>query len=505
MIIIFYFFSLFFNYIINLNLLQCLEKIFSAIFTFAFESFLSTIIVWFITLVLISLMIFQFVKKLFDKSLTSKIFLRVMIITAITSLYVSLFGVITLSSWVGIMSFYTFVLYIMSENFIGNFWGIKKDNIDNRKIINLNAVILLSIPLLYISISLVNVDNINYLIDKHPSYVKTKLENVETIVNNKYNKSVKLKYTEHGFEYESVNKDAKIKNAKLIIPIESIYVKFNKEDWKIEKVITSSKNKEVDLLLRPNNSFDLTIYLIIGVYRIAVLEVELLILFLGIALINKAIGKAQRERIHKFMYLYFGGEPELYKFQGHWYRIQKYPLESKEYLNSISTFSIVGNELRVLDRHFEIYEKGNQFYLKLDKGKKELKLIWNSDESLEIEGFVFVKNESEKWNKLYTPNKKINKNITYIVSKSYVFLDKNIDTSNDPIYYLNDNCLIESRSKNCNSYRIIKGIPITRETTDLTVKNISGSDSLVNIKIRIIDTNKEKKFLLEEVTEVNRS
>ena len=159
----------------------------------------------------------------------------------------------------------------------------------------------------------------------------------------------------------------------------------------------------------------------------------------------------------------------------------------------------------MLDRHFEIYEKGKKFYLKLDKGKKELKLIWNSDESLEIEGFVFVKNESKKWKELYTPNKKINKNITYIVSKSYVFLDKNIDTSNDPIYYLNDNCLIESRSKNCNSYRIIKGIPITRETTDLTVKNISGSDSLVNIKIRIIDTNKEKKFLLEEVTEVNRS
>lgn len=503
MIIIFNFFSLLFNSIINLNLLQYVEKFFSAIFTFAFESFLSTIIVWLITLVLISLMIFQFVKKMFDKSLTSKIFLRVMIITAITSIYVSLFGVITLSSWVGIMSFYTFVLYIMSENFIGNFFGIKKYNIDNRKIINLNAVILLSIPLLYISISVVNVDNINYLIDKHPSYVKTKLENVETIVNNKYNKSVKLEYTEHGFEYKSVNKDTKIKNAKLIIPIESIYVKFNKEDWKIEKVITSSKNKEVDLLLRPNISFDLTIYLIIGVYRIAALEVELLILYLGIALINKAIGKAQRERIHKFMYLYFGGEPELYKFQGHWYRIQKYPLESKEYLNSISTFSIVGNELRVLDRHFEIYKKGNKFYLKLDKGKKEL--IWNSDESLGIEGFVFVKKESEKWNELYTPIKKINKNITYIISKSYVFLDKNIDTSNDPIYYLNDNCLIESRSKNCNSYRIIEGIPITRETTDLTVNNIHGSDSLVNIKICSIDTYKEKKFLLEEVTEVNRS
>lgn len=515
MIVISNFFSLIFNSIINfinnLDLLQYVEKFFSAIFTFAFESFLSTIIVWFITLVLISLMIFQFVKKLFDKSLTSKIFLRVMTITAITSFYISLFGVITLSSWVGIMSFYTFVLYIMSKNFIGNFFGIKKDNIDNRKIINLNAVILLSIPLLYISISVVNVDNINYLIDKHPAYVKTKLENVETIVNNKYNKPDELEYTEHGFEYKSVNKDTKIKNARLIIPIESIYVKFNKEDWKIEKVITSSKNKEVDLLLRPNNSFDLTIYLIIGVYRIAALEVELLILFLGIALINIAIGKAQRERIHKFMYLYFGGEPELYKFQGHWYRIQKYPLESKveskEYLNSISTFSIVGNELRVLDCHFEIYEKGNKFYLKLDKGKK--KLIWNSDESLGIDGFVFVKKESKKWNELYTPYKKINKNKTHFVSKKYVFLEKDIDTSNDSIYYLNDNCLIENRSKNCNSYRIIKGTPITRETTDLTVKNISDSDSLANIekhiKICSINTNKENKFFLEEVTEVNRS
>lgn len=504
---IFNFFRLIFNSIVNLDLLQYVEKIFSDVFTFVFESFVYTIIVWFITLLLISLVIFQFVKKMFDKSLTKKIFLRVMIITAITSFCISLFGVITLSSWVGIMSFYTFVLYIMSENFIGNFFGIKKDNINNRKIINLNAVILLSIPLLYIAIGYVNEDNINYLIAKNPLYIKTKLKNVETIVNNKYNKPEELEYTEHGFVYKSVNKDAKIKNAKLIIPKESIYVKFNKEDWKIEKVITSSKNKEVDLLLRPYNSLDFTMLLIIGVYRIAALELEFLILYLGVAIIKKAIGKAQQEKIRRFMYLYFGGKPELYKFQGNWYRIQKYPLESKEYLNSISTFSIVGNELRVLDRHFEIFEKGNKFYLKSDTGKKEL--IWNSDESLEIEGFVFVKKESEKWNELYTPYKKINKKKTHFVSKGYVFLENDIDTSYDSIYYLNDNCLIENRSKNCNSYRIIEGTPITRETTDLTVKNISDSDSLGNIekyiKIRSIDTNKEKKFLLEEVTEVNRS
>ena len=95
---------------------------------------------------------------------------------------------------------------------------------------------------------------------------------------------------------------------------------------------------------------------------------------------------------------------------------------------------------------------------------------------------------------------KIDEKKTYFISENYKFLGSPVDVSNDLIYYSDDIHLVENRSKNPNSYNIVKVIPINDDTQTLEVdiKDEANLSANVRMKIEIckIDSN---KFIIKEV------
>ena len=221
----------------------------------------------------------------------------------------------------------------------------------------------------------------------------------------------------------------------------------------------------------------------------------------GLALLCGAafslIGQTQRDKIKKNIHTYLGGDSDLLQLQGTWYRIQQYPIDQSNYIESFHTFSISGNELRLSEKNFEIINKSSKLSIKLEKNNKKIKC--NQDGTLEIDGYTFVQKNSEKWKELYKSINKIEKNKTYFISENYKFLGMDIDISEDPIYYSDDKNLIENRSKNPNSYNIVEGIPITDDTQILEVEITDSSNLASKIRKRIeVSKFDSKKFILKK-------
>lgn len=448
-----------------------------------------------IALFIISFIIYINVRHLFDKSTTKNIYFRVTVITFFALFFIYLFGLINVPSWVGITAVYSFIFYVVSDDFVVNLFGIKNKN-NNTRFMIIKALLFLSVPLLYSSLAFINEDQIKDFIGVNDSYMETRLKNVDTKVEKKSDRLEELIYTKSGF----VKKDQRDQETKDVFPLKNIYVKYNNEDWVIEKVVDASEVENPVLLLSRIDRSGFQKKFMIGLSRIFFLECIIILIGLFYIVIYYAIGKTQRNRIKKKIYEFLGGDPDLWKFQGYWYRIQEYPIQNSEYIGLSATFRISGNELRLLGQRFEIIKsEGN---LKLENNNEEIK--YNPDGMLEIGSYTFVHEESEKWNELNKPKIKIMKNKKYFIVENYNFLGIDIDNSKDPIYYLDDQNLVENKSIIPNRYKIIEGLPITDNTQILKVEKLDNSNSPTNIRKKIeiskIDSNEENKFIIKKVT-----
>lgn len=462
-----------------------------------FISFVSSSVLWTVILAIISISIISYIfyfmfGKLFDKYTTKCIYLRIAGITIIVICFVSLFGLVNIPAWVGIMTVYSFIFYIVSENFLGKFFGIKNKN-NGSKIMNINALLLLSIPLLYVSLAFVNEESIKNSIGINDFYLETKLKEIETKVEKNTDKTENLVYTKSGF----VKKCERDKETKEVFPLKNIYVNYKGENWIIEKVIDASNVENPVVLLSQTNHSSFKKFFMIGLFRIVFIEFEIVGLALLCGAVFSLIGQTQRDKIKKNIHTYLGGDSDLLQLQGTWYRIQQYPIDQSNYIESFHTFSISGNELRLSEKNFEIINKSSKLSIKLEKNNKKIKC--NQDGTLEIDGYTFVQKNSEKWKELYKSINKIEKNKTYFISENYKFLGMDIDISEDPIYYSDDKNLFENRSKNPNSYNIVEGIPITDDTQILEVEITDSSNLASKIRKRIeVSKFDSKKFILKK-------
>lgn len=454
---------------------------------------LVTILLSVIGLFIISFVIYINVRHLFDKSTTKNIYFRVTVITFFALFFIYLFGLINVPSWVGITAVYSFIFYVVSDNFVVNLFGIKNKN-NNTRFMVIKALLFFSVPLLYSSLALINEGQIRDFFGIKDSYIETRLKCVDIKVEKNSSNLEELIYTKSGF----VKKDQRDQKTKDVFPLKNIYVKYKNEDWVIEKVVDASEVENPVLLISRIDRSGFQKKFMIGLFRIFFLEILIILIVVIYIVIYYALGKTQRNKIKKNFYEFLGGDPDLWKLQGYWYRIQEYPIQQSKYIGLGATFSISGNELRLNGNSFEIIKKEDNLKLVHEDIHKEIKC--NPDGSLEIDGYTFVLNGSTKWEELRKPMSKIDEKKTYFISENYKFLGSPVDVSNDLIYYSDDIHLVENRSKNPNSYNIVKGIPITDDTQTLEVdiKDEANLSANVRMKIEIckIDSN---KFIIKEV------
>ena len=370
------------------------------------------------------------------------------------------FGGLTTSQWGFLSAALAVGSMLFTEDFFTKFFGVKLSLRASSILVRGRVIIVLMAPILFISVNIITSQCVEEKI------LHNKLEYI------KYDpKEVKL--FENGKEIKAIG-DSSLRNTKYILDfidgehvrhgiislefdkiINKLYsfkdltVKYQGIDFKIENV-TFDKQMGVYYLFVHKKKQDINIpfvYVMTSLFRF--IFIELIGLLFLIAYFHYFYRNPKENRLLKFI----SGEKSSIDIQGHWYLLNKYEFDNREFLYSVSSFHILGNLLFI----------GKTAY-KLGKNDKRIK-IQNTNVSIEIQddhtikinNFTFIhaysKVKKELFVKYKVPKNRFGKKVYFKESDEKKLLGIDLaEKENVLCLDLQNNKLIETRlkfQKNC--------------------------------------------------------
>lgn len=370
------------------------------------------------------------------------------------------FGGLTTSQWGFLSAALAVGSMLFTEDFFTKFFGVKLSLRASSILVRGRVIIVLMAPILFISVNIITSQCVEEKI------LHNKLEYI------KYDpKEVKL--FENGKEIKAIG-DSSLRNTKYILDfidgehvrhgiislefdkiINKLYsfkdltVKYRGIDFKIENV-TFDKQMGVYYLFVHKKKQDINIpfvYVMTSLFRF--IFIELIGLLFLIAYFHYFYRNPKENRLLKFI----SGEKSSIDIQGHWYLLNKYEFDNREFLYSVSSFHILGNLLFI----------GKTAY-KLGKNDKRIK-IQNTNVSIEIQddhtikinNFTFIhaysKVKKELFVKYKVPKNRFWKKVYFKESDEKKLLGIDLaEKENVLCLDLQNNKLIETRlkfQKNC--------------------------------------------------------
>lgn len=370
------------------------------------------------------------------------------------------FGGLTTSQWGFLSAALAVGSMLFTEDFFTKFFGVKLSLRASSILVRGRVIIVLMAPILFISVNIITSQCVEEKI------LHNKLEYI------KYDpKEVKL--FENGKEIKAIG-DSSLRNTKYILDfidgehvrhgiislefdkiINKLYsfkdltVKYRGIDFKIENV-TFDKQMGIYYLFVHKKKQDINIpfvYVMTSLFRF--IFIELIGLLFLIAYFHYFYRNPKENRLLKFI----SGEKSSIDIQGHWYLLNKYEFDNREFLYSVSSFHILGNLLFI----------GKTAY-KLGKNDKRIK-IQNTNVSIEIQddhtikinNFTFIhaysKVKKELFVKYKVPKNRFWKKVYFKESDEKKLLGIDLaEKENVLCLDLQNNKLIETRlkfQKNC--------------------------------------------------------
>lgn len=370
------------------------------------------------------------------------------------------FGGLTTSQWGFLSAALAVGSMLFTEDFFTKFFGVKLSLRASSILVRGRVIIVLMAPILFISVNIITSQCVEEkILHNKLEYIKYDPKEVNLFENGKEIKAIgdsSLRNTKYILDFidgEHVRHGIiSLEFDKIINKLYSfkdLTVKYRGIDFKIENV-TFDKQMGVYYLFVHKKKQDINIpfvYVMTSLFRF--IFIELIGLLFLIAYFHYFYRNPKENRLLKFI----SGEKSSIDIQGHWYLLNKYEFDNREFLYSVSSFHILGNLLFI----------GKTAY-KLGKNDKRIK-IQNTNVSIEIQddhtikinNFTFIhaysKVKKELFVKYKVPKNRFGKKVYFKESDEKKLLGIDLaEKENVLCLDLQNNKLIETRlkfQKNC--------------------------------------------------------
>lgn len=408
------------------------------------------------TIVLVSLVICSFLFPYL------KIYRLPIIITSIIlAVILIVFGSLTTSQWGFLSATLAVGSMLFTEDLFTKYFGVKLSLRASSILVRGRVIMVLLAPILLASVMLITSQKVE------KSFSQNKLEYI------KYDPK-KVRLIEDGKELKTIV-DSNLKNTKYLLDfidgehvrhgiisleldkiINRLYsfkgltVKYRGVDYKIENV-TFDKQMRVYYLFVYKKNLDNSktfVYLMTSLYRLIFIEL------CGLPLLGVYIIFFYRNPKENILLKFISGEKSGIDIQGHWFLLNKYGFDKRDFLYSVSSFHIIGNLLFIGKAVYKLSKKGR--YILIESDPKVLIEIQDKY-TIKFNNFTFIHAYSKVKKELYAkykiPKNRFGKKVYFKESDEKKLLGIDLaEKENVLCLDLQNNKLIETRlkfQKNC--------------------------------------------------------
>lgn len=374
------------------------------------------------------------------------------------------FGGLTTSQWGFLSAALAVGSMLFTEDFFTKFFGVKLSLRASSILVRGRVIIVLMAPILFISVNLITSQCVEEKI------LHNKLEYI------KYDpKEVKL--FENGKEIKAIG-DSSLRNTKYILDfidgehvrhgiislefdkiINKLYsfkdltVKYRGIDFKIENVTFDEQMGVYYLFVhkRNLNNNETIAKLLTSLLRFIFIEL------IGMVCINVYFRCFYRNPKENWLLKFISREKSGIDIQGHWFLLNKYEFDNREFLFSVSSFYILGNLLYIGKEVYKLNKKGR--FIVIESDSKVLIEIQDKY-TIKINNFTFIHAYSKVKKELYAkykiPKNRFGEKVYFKESDEKKLLGKDLaEKENVLCLDLHNNKLIETRLKFQENYYFV--------------------------------------------------
>lgn len=408
------------------------------------------------TILLVSLVICSFLLPYL------KIYRSPIIITSIIlAVILIVFGSLTTSQWGFLSATLAVGSMLFTEDLFTKYFGVKLSLRASSILVRGRVIMVLLAPILSASVMLITSPKVEKFISQNKlEYIKFDPKKVRLIEDGKELKTIvdsNLKNTKYLLDFidgEHVRHGIisleldKIINR--LYSFKGLTVKYRGVDYKIENV-TFDKQMRVYYLFVYKKNLDNSktfVYLMTSLYRLIFIEL------CGLPLLGVYIIFFYRNPKENILLKFISGEKSGIDIQGHWFLLNKYGFDKRDFLYSVSSFHIIGNLLFIGKAVYKLSKKGR--YILIESDPKVLIEIQDKY-TIKINNFTFIHAYSKVKKELYAkykiPKNRFGKKVYFKESDEKKLLGIDLSEKENVLCLdLQNNKLIETRlkfQKNC--------------------------------------------------------
>lgn len=408
------------------------------------------------TILLVSLVICSFLLPYL------KIYRSPIIITSIIlAVILIVFGSLTTSQWGFLSATLAVGSMLFTEDLFTKYFGVKLSLRASSILVRGRVIMVLLAPILSASVMLITSPKVEKFISQNKlEYIKFDPKKVRLIEDGKELKTIvdsNLKNTKYLLDFidgEHVRHGIisleldKIINR--LYSFKGLTVKYRGVDYKIENV-TFDKQMRVYYLFVYKKNLDNSktfVYLMTSLYRLIFIEL------CGLPLLGVYIIFFYRNPKENILLKFISGEKSGIDIQGHWFLLNKYGFDKRDFLYSVSSFHIIGNLLFIGKAVYKLSKKGR--YILIESDPKVLIEIQDKC-TIKINNLTFIhaysKVKKELFVKYKVPKNRFGKKVYFKESDEKKLLGIDLaEKENVLCLDLQNNKLIETRlkfQKNC--------------------------------------------------------
>lgn len=411
------------------------------------------------TILLVSLVICSFLLPYL------KIYRSPIIITSIIlAVILIVFGSLTTSQWGFLSATLAVGSMLFTEDLFTKYFGVKLSLRASSILVRGRVIMVLLAPILSASVMLITSPKVEKFISQNKlEYIKFDPKKVRLIEDGKELKTIvdsNLKNTKYLLDFidgEHVRHGIisleldKIINR--LYSFKGLTVKYRGVDYKIENV-TFDKQMRVYYLFVYKKNLDNSktfVYLMTSLFRF--IFIELIGMIFIIAYLRYFYRNPKENQLLKFI----SGEKSSIDIQGHWYLLNKYEFDNREFLYSVSSFHILGNLLYIGKEVYKLNKKGR--FIVIESDSKVLIEIQDKY-TIKINNFTFIHAYSKVKKELYAkykiPKNRFGEKVYFKESDEKKLLGKDLaEKENVLCLDLHNNKLIETRLKFQENYYFV--------------------------------------------------
>lgn len=392
-----------------------------------------------------------------------------------------LFGISDTASLGLLSSIFALLLHFVSTDFLFTSFKIEKNEINQYKLSNIKSIVLILIPLIFLSMYIIKPNVITV-----PNYYNKKIDflykinepnEVELFYKNDYLKASYINYSFSKKPYIQVSKfkdsSKQEKEFTRLIKDSDLVAFSGAKEYKVTYVTMGSEKNTVWLELHSNNNLsnNLSNYLFNFVKAILISLIRLYIVFLLFTVLFIIFEKNQHH-IYRFICDFCNLDEKIKNIQGEWYQQHIYAWSGNKFYLSGKSFSIRGNKLFFNKQQYNLQIKKNKIFFRHQNKNVEIHFMKESSQ-IQIGDYIFENKTLIKVKKFDHPRKSKKRVYYRLENQNNIFKYPKYEH----VLYLDilKNKLIETRTgkkfkvKNKNNQKYLESQNIIIESKDDTL------------------------------------